>query len=124
MYGLIVVDEADFRLRLAGRLGAVGLLIHDAGRDIDIVLRTLAGGVAVRAGERRARAAGAVIVAAADCTGNDDRRRDRQRQQRAADDIGALAVLVTRRARRALRGHQLAVGDVRRGLVRRRLAPP
>ena len=123
VHGLIVVDEADLRLRLAGRLGAVGLLIHDAGRDIDIVLRTLAGGVAVRARERRARAAGTVIVAA-DCAGNDDRRRDRQRQQRAADDIGALAVLVTRRARRALRGHQLAVGDVRRGLVRRRLAPP
>ena len=124
VYGLIVVDEADFRLRLAGRLGAVGLLIHDAGRDVDIVLRALAGGVAVRAGERRARAAGAVIIAVADCAGNDDRRRDRQRQQRAADDIGALAVLAARRARGALGGHQLAVGDVRRGFVRGRLAPP
>ena len=124
VHGLIVVDEADFRLCLAGRLGAVGLLIHDAGCDVDVVLRALAGGVAVRAGERRARAGGAVIVAAADCAGNDDRRRDRQRQQRAADDIGTLAVLVTRRARGALRGHQLAVGDVRRGLVRGRLAPP
>ena len=103
VHGLIVVDEADFRLRLAGRLGAVGLLIHDAGRDVDIVLRALAGGVAVRAGERRARAAGAVII---------------------ADDIGALAVLAARRARGALGGHQLAVGNVRRGLVRGRLAPP
>ena len=124
VHGLVVVDEADLCLRLAGRLGAVGLLIHDAGRNVDIVLCGLAGGVAVRAGERCARAAGAVIVAAADCAGNDDRRRDCQRQQRAADDIGALAVLVTRRARGALRGYQLAVGDVRRGLVCGRLAPP
>ena len=119
---LVVVDEADLCLRLAGGLRAVGLLIHDAGRNINVVLGALAGGVAVRPRERGARPAGAVV--GIDRTGQHYRRRDRQRQQHAADDIGALAVLAARRLRGALGGHQFAVGNIRRGLVRRRLAPP
>ena len=119
---LVIVDEADLRLRLPDGLGAVGLLIHDAGRNINVVLGALTGGIAVRPRERGARPAGAVV--GIDRTGQRHCRRDRQCQQHAADDIGALAVLAARRLRGALGGHQFAVGDVRRGLVRRRLAPP
>ena len=92
VYLLRVVDEADLGLGRAGRDGAIGGLLHYAHADVEIILRRLTGGVAVRPGEQIALAAGGVVLlAAAEQPRQDQRRRERQREHGGAQHVEALA---------------------------------